>query len=582
MMTFLIPRSCQIALAALLLPIACVAASGEIQNPELRDADQNGLPDGWQPFPGGEGLQALPDGGVRINDSSESKGLGLGQFVPVTPGATYTVTAELEGEGGLFTYMNFVSEVPGQMKKLGAVTVQKKREWCRGGGKGTAKATEFSQNAPLTASHLWVWLYNPSAGTTDVIVRKVSLTENLPGEGSSNSAAANKVTVTEKVAFDAQGALGGDWEAFPPAQPPATQLEVKENGIRLVDHSKSDGLGITRWFDVEGGATYQAHARIEGNRGLFLYVVFCSDKPARKSGYDDYRIAQKRTWLHPGEKGTLTALAPEQAKWARVWVYSPSSNTCDARLLDVSVQKLEMQDSRDGLFGLMDFETGDFSQASTREGQRRAIVSSSEGPVREGKYAYHAMLEKSQVRTELTGPRSPAYGIARYGWSVYVPENFDAETQFTIVTQWHDYGSGREYPKDGGAPTHLYISNGNWGFKLRHQGEGHSTASEIFKLGPVNPDRGKWTDWVFEVNWQAPGDGGWMKLYKDGELVASHEGATWYEGKDLGPYFKFGLYKGSGNWRGEEKGAHLYFDSFRMATGENSTYELVAPATRGE
>jgi len=186
------------------------------------------------------------------------------------------------------------------------------------------------------------------------------------------------------------------------------------------------------------------------------------------------------------------------------------------------------------------------------------------------------------MRTEVTGARSPAYGIARYGWSIYVPEDFDADTFFTICTQWHDYGSGRKYPEDGGAPSHLYISKGHWRMKIRHQGEGQTTDAEQYDLGSLEGDRGKWTDWVFEINHQAPGNGGWAKLYKNDELVVDYKGTTWYEGKDKGPYFKMGLYRGSNKWPGTVERSILYFDAFRMAIGEDSTYEQVAPSAYTE
>ena len=567
-------------LSALFLLLICGTTTGTVRNPDFSEANQSGIPEGWRPFPSGEGLQTLPNGGVRIMDASPTKGLGLGQFIPAIPGTTYTLATEVEGDGGLFSYLSFVSEIPNQMKKLGAVTVQQKREWCRGGGENTSKVTKLTQTAPLNATHLWVWLYSPSAGMTDVNVKKISLTENPVGEDIKSDPSKATGTGTQENPFTAKNVLAEEWEAFPQPRPPETNVEKSEDSIHIIDNSKNQGVGISRWAKVEPGATYQAIARVVGDHGLFLYIVFCKEKPANMSRYNDVTVAQKRIWLRSGEPGTLTALAPNEAKWARVWIYSPTSNLCNIVLQDVNLQRLEMSDKNYGLFGLMDFETGDLSQASSREGQQQKIVSKDEGPVREGTYAYHAMLKKSHERTELTGPRSPAYGIARYGWSIFVPENFDSKTQFTIVTQWHDYGSGREYPKDGGAPTHLYISNGEWGFKLRHQGEGHSTASEIFKLGSIDPDKGKWTDWIFEVNWQAPGDGGWMKLYKNGKEVVAYEGTTWYNDKNLGPYFKFGLYKGSGNWRGEESRAQLYFDSFRMAIGKDSTFEQVAPGSQ--
>ena len=111
---------------------------------------------------------------------------------------------------------------------------------------------------------------------------------------------------------------------------------------------------------------------------------------------------------------------------------------------------------------------------------------------------------------------------------------------------------------------------------MRHQdGEALKTAKKEFTFGSIEADRGKWTDFAMEVNWQSSKSGnGYLRLYKNGEKVIDHTGPTWFEGKTSGPFFKMGVYKGSGAWKGEEAQSVLYFDEFRMGDKSASLKDL--------
>ncbi|MBC8125945.1 MAG: heparin lyase I family protein [Gloeobacteraceae cyanobacterium ES-bin-144] len=229
-----------------------------------------------------------------------------------------------------------------------------------------------------------------------------------------------------------------------------------------------------------------------------------------------------------------------------------------------------------GIIQVIDFESGDFSQASVKEGGKKEVVSD---PVRKGKHALMVQLTKDQKRTEIGCQRSEKLGEFKYGWSVFIPKEFDADSWFTIVSQWHDYGSGKQYIEDNGPPTHLYIAKSNWRFKLRFQdGATNNTAKQEWSLGPIEECRGKWTDFVMEANWQSPQTGGgYMRLYMNGKEVIKYEGPTWYDGKTAGPYFKVGMYRGKANWKGEEDKSILYYDELRMG-GAKTTKDEVDPA----
>ena len=410
--------------------------------------------------------------------------------------------------------------------------------------------------------------------------------------GTPTVSAATPVALANPTFADHSGDQMPDgWEAYPAGA--GLRTDAALGGVRIHDSSASAGLGLVQWVNAEPGNRYQLSFDLAGDGGLFVYLNFLPKKSAREKDVEKLSLKQKRVWMKGGGERSLTQtmseIAPAGTSHMRIWIYSPSKGTTKVRATGI---RLESERSAQpetsasdaaalaaGLVDWFDFETGDFSQVSSKEGATRAIVKRDEGPVREGDHAYQATLLKSKERSEIVGARSPAYGVARYGWSIFVPENFDADTFFTIVTQGHDWGTGKEYPEDGGPPTHLYISKGKWRLKLRHQGDGATTAAEQFDLGSIEEDRGQWTDWVMEINHQAPGKGGWIKLSKNDQLVADYEGATWYEGKNKGPYFKIGLYRGSNKWPGTEERSVLYFDAFRMAIGEDSTYEQVAPST---
>ncbi len=95
-----------------------------LQNPHFSDVSGDGKPDSWDSYPGGDGIAVAEGGGVWIEDSSSSKGLGIAQWVPATEGTRYTVTADVAGEGGLFVYMNFLEKKPAQAKKIESMTLK--------------------------------------------------------------------------------------------------------------------------------------------------------------------------------------------------------------------------------------------------------------------------------------------------------------------------------------------------------------------------------------------------------------------------------------------------------------------------
>ncbi|WP_269540911.1 polysaccharide lyase [Cerasicoccus fimbriatus] len=572
----------------------CASLSAEapnlIENPTFANAADSGLPPGWSAYPGGSGLKGLPEGGLQIHDSSKSKGLGAIQWLPAQAGATYTLSGDFTGEGGLFVYITFTSKIPVKAANTSDVTLEEKRQWFKPVPAGGSPIS-FSATAPTGTTNLRIWIYSPSSGTTNLVAKNMTLTSNGAGQPSAPSAesASNHAPnsdVSAVLDYSTNGwsedELSSDWVVSGTAQSTSSYASAGRRQLVIRDTDSKGTVAVAKWLPIKPGQRCSATMLLEGSNGLSAYFRFYRERPVSDADNKAQLLTNKSRWVKGGEEAEITAIAPGDASWVQFELYSPSASTCDLAVSKLSLKRVDdpvaAKAVATGLYDWMNFEGGDFSESANLEGSTRKIVAKSEGPVREGEYSYIAQLSKKRERTEVVGQRSPAYGVARYGWSIFVPEDFDANTMFSIVTQWHDWGTGKEYPQDGGAPTHLYISNGQWRFKLRHQGEGHTTDNHQFMLGSVDEDRGKWVDWVLEINFQAEGDGGWMKLYKDDKLVADYEGTTWYEGKDKGPFFKMGIYKGSNKWQGEEAGAQLLFDAYRMAIGENSTYEQVAPS----
>lgn len=616
----------------LLLVSLCLGATALIaqtanlvKNPTFLDADGDGDPDGWKPYPPGNGdtllLASKPGGGLIFKDNDTNNGLGLEQWIPVKEGYRYTASATVSGNGAVNLNLIFAPNIPNRPGDLGKIKLGERSVRAEAG-----KTSEVIGVAPAGAKWMKLWLYYPKIGTTDVVVENVTLTSTDGPVASAASSVTPPATpsvstpaapvapagpapvgnLLKNTAFadaDGDGTPDG-WNPYPPGNGSTLVLASKPGGgLVFKDDDKNNGLGIEQWVPVQEGLLYTASATADaaGSGGISLTLIFAPNIPNRPGDLGKIKLAEKSSHLAPGKTVRVVASAPAGAKWVKVWLYCPRigvadlvvnelsltasapANSAAAPVADNAPKPLPAAPLPPGLAAVIDFETADFSQGTHNgkpEGGNVTIITAAEGPVRDRKYAAKMALSKDKVRAEVAGHRSEAAGIARYGWSMYMPKDFDAHTHFTIFSQWHSWGSGRESPRDGGPPTCLTIDKGEFHLKLLRQGdEGWTSKADYFRFGSIDDMRGRWTDWVMEVNWQGPGKGGWLKLYKDDKLILDHKGTTWYDDKERGPFFKMGLYKGNSKWKGEEATSILYFDAARMALGESSTYKMVDPKT---
>ncbi|AHF94417.1 hypothetical protein OPIT5_15010 [Opitutaceae bacterium TAV5] len=604
-------------LAALCLGLSGLTArtttGNLLQNPAFADGDGDGFPDGWTPYPPGDGdtriIAPATGGGIVFKDNDKNSGLGIEQWVPVQEGLRYTASADISGTGVTLNIF-FVAKKLVRAGDLNKVKLSSKSARTAAGAR-----TEVVAVAPAGATWAKIWFYCPKAGIADAVIRDAALTSATlspsevaaaapaPAAAPAVSAPSGPVPqgnlLKNPVFADADGDGTPDgWNPYPPGNGDTLVLApAPGGGLVFKDNDKNNGLGIEQWVPVQEGLNYTASAEVAGNGGVSLVLIFAPSIPNRPGDLKKIQLADKSARAAAGQPSTVPAIAPAGAKWVKVWLYSPKVGVTDVVIKQASLvasvpsvaavnaataaAAVAARPLPPGLASVIDFETGDLSQAhmGKAEGGDVTVITAAEGPVREGKYSARIAIKADKHRAEVPGYRSGAYGVARYGWSIYIPKEFDAQTFFSIITQWHSWGTGRESPKDGGPPTCMNISKGKLHLKLLAQGDdGWTSKATYLDICAVDEMRGRWNDFVMEVNWQGPGKGGWLKLYKDGKLAIDYKGTTWYDDKDKGPYFKFGTYKGGGKWRGTEEGAILYVDAARMALGEQSTCKMVDPA----
>jgi hypothetical protein len=181
-----------------------------------------------------------------------------------------------------------------------------------------------------------------------------------------------------------------------------------------------------------------------------------------------------------------------------------------------------------------------------------------------------------------------------YGFSIYLPgpadgkDNYVPDKHWEIVTQWfaptdNVIEAGRHPPltlktSEGGVGGHWTVGGKYSAKAINAKGDYDGYFSK--DLGTY--ETGKWTDWVFRVQWSYTNDG-ILEVWKDGKKVYSRLNAPIGYNDEEGPYFKMGLYKGAwellpadGSQLDVVDHRVIYHDEFKMAD-ERGSYELVAP-----
>ncbi|AFY86261.1 polysaccharide lyase [Chroococcidiopsis thermalis] len=251
-------------------------------------------------------------------------------------------------------------------------------------------------------------------------------------------------------------------------------------------------------------------------------------------------------------------------------------------LVTIWLMPLSSKVKSDTLVFLSDFESG-YSEWGTELccNYSAEIVNS---PIRAGNQAIKFTLKKEDARlygvkrAELKLGEVPPDSEIWYGFSVFLPSDYQQDPSSEIIAQWHDLpdknlGEKWKSPalslstKDG-----KFILNRKWDSKrVTVVPEG----KEVVDLGLYQT--GKWTDFVFRVKWSS-GSNGRLEVWQDGKLVVSRNGPNNYNDA-RGPYLKIGIYKG--DWKNyPDKSTiserELYFDEVRVGDA-NARYEDIAP-----
>ena len=217
-------------------------------------------------------------------------------------------------------------------------------------------------------------------------------------------------------------------------------------------------------------------------------------------------------------------------------------------------------------------------------------------PVRHGRFAMKSVLDREKssnsFRTEVISRiddkrNHPKLGQDYwYGFSIYFPNDWDEDSIWEIVAQWHGVpdkhlGEVSRNPvmafySDGSKLkiTNIWDAAPNTQAAQKQRRERYDGGVTLWE-GPLR--KGQWTDWVVHVIWSYESNG-FVEIWENGIRVANRKGPNTFNDQKA-PYFKMGIYKG---WRDREKPAGkirrrvLYHDEVRFA-GPTGNYDSVAP-----
>ena len=209
---------------------------------------------------------------------------------------------------------------------------------------------------------------------------------------------------------------------------------------------------------------------------------------------------------------------------------------------------------QDKIFAEYDFESRSLRDLKTFKLHYDYSGSITDSLSRNGKYSMRFELRKGDEigwdqdsRAELKDDfNAPLNKEIWYGISLFIPEDFPELEKDCIVIQWHgDHDEGETARSPVLAVRienrELFITSRTSEQKIQTNNRGPSTTHFTLNDFPRN----EWLDFVVEVIWSHNNNGS-LKTWLNGDQIINYNGPIGYN-DDLGPYFKFGLYKHSGN-----------------------------------
>lgn len=178
-----------------------------------------------------------------------------------------------------------------------------------------------------------------------------------------------------------------------------------------------------------------------------------------------------------------------------------------------------------------------------------------------GRLTIEWSAERPACRAEIvpTGVRSffhecyPRIGHEyEYSFRLYLPADWQADSTAESVAQWHGARDTLLFEGDLNPPLALNIVGDHYRLDQRHDARlvvpsaTHSRyqGENQRDLGAITADLGKWTSWVFCIRWAHDASGqGFVRVWKNGDLVSDHAGPNCFRDLRGGPYWKIGPYK---------------------------------------
>jgi len=185
------------------------------------------------------------------------------------------------------------------------------------------------------------------------------------------------------------------------------------------------------------------------------------------------------------------------------------------------------------------------------EQQNEGKIQQSAEHARSGKFALKMTVphEFGDFRTEVSMKRVSMGSEYWYGFSIYLPVDWQTDSQTNILAQWHALlGDAKKYTHKGDTsnrpPVAIAVEGKSWVAKVHWNSNGWGSVGEnageaLFKLGEIQP--GVWVDFVVHAKWTG-GPDGVLQIWKDGKMLVDRIGPNEYSENKEGPYFKIGIY----------------------------------------
>ncbi len=252
-------------------------------------------------------------------------------------------------------------------------------------------------------------------------------------------------------------------------------------------------------------------------------------------------------------------------------------------------------------FFVEDYETSSFNQWRRENiafccSYSGKIVTS---PVRAGRYAARFELHHGDrkiwfgKRAELSRSGDNRFGKIGgtdewYGFSIYLPDDYEDDSEYEILTQWHAKRDEGEVFRSPVLSLHTY--NGNWWIRNIHSSKPIQTDNDgvrkVLWEASYEDDKGKWTDWVVHVKWSYLSDG-FVEIWKNSQKLTLKTGKKRYNGPDCyndkrNIYLQSGIYKSPWNENPPTEVIKrvIYYDELRIGDSNSSFAEVSPPSPR--